>query len=263
MSDQPELPSKNDFAIAFKAIALLRGLSGDAKTVAAVILSHFNAKTGQCDPGTERLMAKAGVSKRTVVNATNELHARGLVVKIRNGGNGFRSRYQPKWSAFRQIVADFEKSETTAEQVQERAPEECKNVHLDGAKACTLTHIRNSSKELTGAGRASGRGHPSKPTGPTGQLSVDRLQRLLSGSVNASGAIPYFPPSVEEARSQAWMRIQTRIDKVGPTMRSVLDGALTPDVRAQAITAEQKTQGSGFTFIWNRVTEAHSTAGVH
>ncbi|WP_428414583.1 hypothetical protein [Pararhizobium sp.] len=60
MKRKPDMPGKHDFTIAYKAIGYAPGLAGDIKSVGIVILSHFNAKTGQCDPGTDRLMAKAG-----------------------------------------------------------------------------------------------------------------------------------------------------------------------------------------------------------
>lgn len=157
MNDRPDLPGKNDFAMAFKAIALARGLSGDAKTVGAVLLAHFNAKTGQCDPGTDRIAAKAGISTRNVVKATNALHESGLVVKTRHGGNGFRSSYQPNWGKFREVVEAFEKADGAAEIVNKRALTQCTNVHLDNEQTFTLTHIRNSPKELTDTDGASGR----------------------------------------------------------------------------------------------------------
>lgn len=144
MNEKPVLPSKNDLPIAYRAICLADGLSGDAKKIAAIIIGHFNVRTGQCDPGTERLMSKAGVSRRSVVNATNDLHNLGLVVKVKHGGNGFRSRYQPKWDTFKDIIRAFEGDEIEDEIVQEPAHTKCKSLHIDSASFCTLTQSRNS-----------------------------------------------------------------------------------------------------------------------
>jgi hypothetical protein len=61
MNDKPELPGKNDFAMAFKAIALARGLSGDAKTVGAVLLAHFPCPPlGIGDVASRRLLPRDG-----------------------------------------------------------------------------------------------------------------------------------------------------------------------------------------------------------
>ncbi|MCJ9672910.1 MULTISPECIES: helix-turn-helix domain-containing protein [unclassified Neorhizobium] len=253
MQDKPDLPSKTDFATAWKALTLVRGLSGDAKTVAGVILSHFNAKTGQCDPGTERLMAKAGVSKRTVVNATNELDRRGLVVKVRHGGNGFRSRYQPNWTALRQIVDDFESDEPTREVMQERALSKCTNVHLDGAKPCTLTHIRNSPKELTDSDGAIGDVRPHQPKNTSASVTAERVNGLVRGSLRRSPSFYRAPPTVATATADASQRLAAQIDSLGETMRAMLTAAVDEAMRQAAVVEEQKRQGAGLPYLIDRV----------
>lgn len=253
MQDKPELPSQKDFAIAFKAIALVRGLSGDAKTIGAVILSHFNAKTGQCDPGTDRLMARAGVSKRTVVNATNELHARGLIVKIHHGGNGFRSRYQPNWAGFRQLVAEFDSGENDEEIVQDRASTRCKNVHLDSAKPCTLTNIRNSPKKLIDSDGAIGEVRSKPPENTSASANVDRVNGLVRESLKRSRHPHRVPPSVASATAEASDRLAAQIEKLSETMRATLAAVVDHDMRQAAIIEEQKRQGAGLPYLFDRV----------
>lgn len=250
MNDQPDLPGKNDFAMAFKAIALARGLSGDAKTVGAVLLAHFNAKTGQCDPGTDRIAAKAGISTRNVVKATNALHDSGLVVKTRHGGNGFRSSYQPIWSKLRKIVEDFEQADGAAEIVNKRAHTKCTNVHLDSEQTFTLTHIRNSPKKLTDTDGASGwDGDQSSPK-PVRTVSEDRVQGLLRDSLRHRPAIKRQPPSVVAAQEAARHRIDAGMAKLEPTMRSLFEDRMTADIQHQAIIAEVKRQGGWFDVVW-------------
>lgn len=256
MQDKPELPSQKDFAIAYKAIALVHGLSGDAKSIGAIILSHFNAKTGQCDPGTDRLMARARVSKRTVVNATNELHARGLIVKIHHGGNGFRSRYQPNWTGFRQLVADFDSGEDDGEIVQDRASTKCKNVHLDSAKSCTLTNIRNSPKKLTDSDGAIGE-VSSKPSGITSaSANVDRVNELVRESLQRSRASYRAPLSVASATAEAANRLSAQIEKQSETLRTMLALLVDEATRQAAIIEEQKRQGAGLPYLIDRVQSA-------
>ena len=253
MNDQPDLPGKNDFAMAFKAIALARGLSGDAKTVGAVLLAHFNAKTGQCDPGTDRIAAKAGISTRNVVKATNALHDSGLVVKTRHGGNGFRSSYQPIWSKLRRIVEDFEQADGAAEIVNKRAHTKCTNVHLDSEQTFTLTHIRNSPKKLTDTDGASGwDGDQSSPK-PVRTVSEDRVQGLLRDSLRHRPAIKRQPPSVVAAQEAARHRIDDCIGKLGESIRSVIDQRMTPEIQNAAIVAELKTEGSGLHLVIDRI----------
>ena len=253
---KPDLPSQKDFAIAFKAIALVRGLSGDAKTVGAVILSHFNARTGQCDPGTDRIAAKAGISTRNVVKATNALHESGLVVKTRHGGNGFRSSYQPNWEKLKAIVEAFERSDDATETVNRRASTKCTNVHLDSEQTFTLTHIRNSPKKLTDSDGAIGEVSV-KPSGNrSASANVDRVNGLVRGSLQRSRASYRVPPSVASATAEASDRLSAQIENLTETMRSALLRLVDETTRQAAIIEEQKCPGAGLRYLVDRTQSA-------
>jgi predicted transcriptional regulator len=241
--------------MAFRAIALAEGLSGDAKRVAAIILGHFNTKTGQCDPGTERLMSKANVSKRTVVNATNELHRLGLVVKVRHGGNGFRSRYQPKWSRFREIVEASERDDDEPEKVQNGALRQCKMVHLDSANPCTLTHVRNSSKKLIGTDGASGRVQLPKQARADKAVGAERVNGLLRRSVRGPLRQQRQPLSVVDAQEAARQQLDQAIAALGETMKAIVLGRITPEIEQAALVAEQKSRGAGLRLVVDRVSD--------
>lgn len=261
MSDKPDLPGKNDLPIAYRAICLADGLSGDAKKIAAIIIGHFNVRTGQCDPGTERLMSKSGASRRSVVNATNELHRLGLVVKVRHGGNGFRSRYQPKWEAFNALIRQFEGDETETYIVQEPAHTKCKSLHIHSASSCTLTQSRNSTKKLNDADGASGRGDDHPSSKPVRTVSAETVQGLLRDSLRHRPAIKRQLPSVVAAQEAARHRIECEIGKLGETIRSVIDQRMTPEIESAAIVAELKTQGSGVHMVIERVSQMPGKAG--
>ncbi|WP_035225125.1 helix-turn-helix domain-containing protein [Agrobacterium tumefaciens] len=261
MNDRPDLPGKNDFAMAFKAIALARGLSGDAKTVGAVLLAHFNAKTGQCDPGTDRIAAKAGISTRNVVKATNALHESGLVVKTRHGGNGFRSSYQPNWGKFREVVEAFEKADGAAEIVNKRAHTQCTNVHLDSEQTFTLTHIRNSPKELTDTDGASGRAESLSSPRPVRPVSADRVQGLLRDSLRKAHRPKPQLPSAVAAQEAARHRLDDAIAALSETMRSVIDQRMTAEIQQEAIVAEVKRQGGGIAVVVERVSQMRKPDG--
>lgn len=263
MSEKPDLPGKADVPMAYRAICLVRALSSDAKSVAAVIIGYFNPRTGQCDPGTDTLMRRSGVSKRNVVNATNELDQLGLVVKIRHGGNGFRSRYQPNWKRFREIIEAYEKDEPEPEIVQKRALTKCKNVHLDSANSCTLTQLRNSSKKLKGTDGASGRVEPSKPAGTSAAVTAEMVNGLLRKSVRGPIHSTKSLPSVVSAQADAWTMIDRWLSSLSPTTREAIDGIWTPDVQQAAIIAEQKTRGAGRDLIMDRVARRSPAAGRH
>lgn len=262
MNDKPELPGKNDLPIAYRAICLAAGLSGDAKKIAAIIIGHFNIKTGQCDPGTERLMSKSGASKRTVVNATNELHRLGLVVKVRHGGNGFRSRYQPKWDAFNEIVRAFQDEEIDEEIVQNAALSKCKSVHLDSANPCTLTKSRNSIKELKDTDGASGRVEPLSSPRTVRPVSADRVQGLLRDSLRKAHRPKPQLPSVVAAQEAARHRLEDAIAALSETMRGVIDQRMTAEIQQEAIVAEVKRQGGGIAVVVERVSQMPKGGGA-
>lgn len=256
MHQKPDLPSQKDYAIAYKAIALVRGLSGDAKSVGAVILSHFNVKTGQCDPGTDRIATKAGISTRNVVKATNALHQSGLVVKTRHGGNGFRSSYQPNWEKLKAIVEAFERSDDATEIVNKRASTKCTNVHLDNEQTFTLTHIRNSPKKLTDSDGAVG-DDQSKPASPqSAAVSAERVSGLVKGSLRRPRAACRVPPSVATATAEASDRLAAQIENLGETMRTMLALVVDEATRQAAIIEEQKRQGAGLPYLIDRVQSA-------
>ncbi len=263
MKHKPIMPGKYDMTIAYKAIGYAPGLSGDIKTVGIVILAHFSMKTGQCDPGTERLMAKAQVSRRTVINATNELDKRGLIAKIQHGGNGFRSSYQPNWGRLRELAAAVESEENEPEIVQNLAHTKCKNLHIDSANSCTLTHLRNSSEKLNSTDGASGRVSDQGRQVPSKPVTEDRVKGLLSSSLRRPTAIKRPPLSVVDAQEAARVEIDTQIEMLSETVRTFVLGRLTPEIQNEAIIAEQKTRGAGVRLVIDRVSRIAATAGRH
>ena len=70
-----------DILIAHKAINLSTELSNTDKRVAAVLLDHFNRKTGQCDPGQNSIAELAGMCRRSVVRSVGRTREFGNVSK--------------------------------------------------------------------------------------------------------------------------------------------------------------------------------------
>ncbi|QIO53384.1 hypothetical protein HA461_20385 [Rhizobium leguminosarum bv. trifolii] len=97
----------NDILFAYKAIGLTP-VSSAAHRVGNALIDHFNRKTGQCDPGTERLAALLGIDTKTVKTATAQLCDAGLFTKISHGGGGHRASYAPQWQTYTQIVRDWD-----------------------------------------------------------------------------------------------------------------------------------------------------------
>src|SRR5260370_30970774 len=93
--------------IAHKAINLAAELSNSEKRVAAAIIDHFNRRTGQCDPSLDCIAELIGMSRRTVIRATDRLQKLGFVRRIRHGGKFHRNSYEPVWSRFHQVEAEW------------------------------------------------------------------------------------------------------------------------------------------------------------
>lgn len=86
----------NDILFAHKALTLMSGLTDATKRVAGAIIDHFNKKTGQCDPGIDRLSTMLGINRATVIRATETLDELGLIQKASHGGKSHRASYRPK-----------------------------------------------------------------------------------------------------------------------------------------------------------------------
>lgn len=164
---------KNDFLFGYKTFALHPNLSGAAKSVGAAILDHFNKKSGQCDPGIDRLSRLTRYARRTVIKAIDELTSDEvqLIFRVRHGGKLHRNQYLPNFKAFREFVANWDvemksgspakthsnsaqnpQSLSTDEKCTNVHPKQSTKVHLASEQECTQTHITNPSKtSLEGA----------------------------------------------------------------------------------------------------------------
>jgi predicted transcriptional regulator len=93
--------------IAHKAINLATELSNSEKRVAGAIIDHFNRRTGQCDPSLDCIAELIGMSRRTVIRAADRLQKLGFIRRIRHGGKFHRNSYEPVWSRFHQVEAEW------------------------------------------------------------------------------------------------------------------------------------------------------------
>jgi predicted transcriptional regulator len=138
--------------IAHKAISLASELSNSEKRVAAAILDHFNRRTGQCDPSLDCIAELIGMSRRTVIRATDRLQKLGFVRRIRHGGHYHRNSYEPVWSRFLQVEADW-KSRRSARRARFDAPKlsSCsgQSRHVGGDTAAPQTFTNNLLKETS------------------------------------------------------------------------------------------------------------------
>lgn len=97
---------KGEITIAFKAIGLSALPSGH-KRVAVALLEHRNRITRRCDPSMETLAILLQLSERSIVRAVNQLVRDGYFKRFKHGGNFHCNQYEPIWSKFREVEADW------------------------------------------------------------------------------------------------------------------------------------------------------------
>ncbi|KQV32251.1 hypothetical protein ASC97_01245 [Rhizobium sp. Root1203] len=251
-------PEKVDLSIARNVLNLLIGLSSADKAVAGVILGHLNMTTGQCDPSVGRIARILGVTEKTVKRATADLCGKHqLFTKSSHGGSSGRASYEPCWSKFRDLNADFQRRMRTGEgpdgdtekgtEMSTRRGQKCPT---SGDKNDPQTIIINSSKELNLS--------PPSQTEPHG-LTVSKAS---DGLLNNEEARPRNPNNEAREKSRsgdssragnAWSAAEWRVDEaikgLPPDVRQVAWALLDAASLNAAIGEEVKRRGGGLAFI--------------
>ena len=172
------MPQAPNTLIAHKAISLASELSNSEKRVAAAIIDHFNRRTGQCDPSLDCIAELIGMSRRTVIRATDRLQKLGFVRRIRHGGHYHRNSYEPVWSRFLQVEADW-KSRRSARRARFDAPKlsSCsgQSRHVGGDTADPQTFTSNLLKETSDVQRL--------PQSPTRSVSNDKSGSAIEANL--------------------------------------------------------------------------------
>lgn len=102
-------PAKTEaLALIACKVAMRSSMSSSAKAVFAVLLDHFNWKTGRCDPGMARIAKLAGRSVEGVRKAVRTLVAENLLVVTTHGGGSDRNHYQFAWDEIRRRDAEHQ-----------------------------------------------------------------------------------------------------------------------------------------------------------
>lgn len=99
-----ELPGRTGKTMAYYALCMDKKLSSAAKAVGACLVDHFNRRTGQCDPGVNRIADKTELHRASVFRALKELEKYGYVVRDQYGGNSHRNSYQIVWGRMCNVV---------------------------------------------------------------------------------------------------------------------------------------------------------------
>jgi hypothetical protein len=222
-----------DTLLALKAICLAPGLNSNQRQVGAVLIEHFNRKTGQCDPGHGRIAKLLGVDTRTAIRATTGLVAYGLFKKVRHGGRSSRNLYIPEWSRFDQICADWDdrmKGSRSA-LMTEKSLRERQTCHVSGGNAATQT-CQSILQSTCG-------GLPGNKKGAVGLSPSSRLELRGQSPLDAA----------RTAAERRWTSALTSRFAALPVTHAEIIEAITPALSAAATEAEMKRPGSGLEYL--------------
>lgn len=223
-----------DTLLAIKVLGLVERLGANDRRVAAILIEHFNRKTGQCDPGIARISELLGISERTVIRANQRLEASGLFRKVRHGGYGNRNSYQPVWARFAEYQASWQakmqfKSKSRMTVLSPLMRHGCHVQHDNGV---TQTCYSNASQLTCSSGLPKKR--------------VDGSSAKRVGIPNGGKG------SSDAARDEAERRWSRDLDerfRSKPVTYAEIIEAITPEIQSTATDAELGRHGAGIAFI--------------
>lgn len=262
----------------------MAGLTEATRRVAGAIIDHFNKRTAQCDPGIERLAAMLGISRPSVIRATNQLHGLGLIEKTSHGGKANRAGYRPVWERFRAVVQDWDARmktgdapgagrQTVAETAPVPKPEKVSRVipsryhpcDVEGISGDTQTLRSNQSNKPVEPERVETRAvnppslYPERGSKGLSRVSKPQAQRSMllpiSGGRNVSHA--------EAARTAAERRLNSDLMAFGPEGYVDAVGRMTDQISEDATLAEMRRRGAGAMFVRSALMAAGRSMVVH
>ncbi len=256
------LLGENDILFAHKALTLMPGLTDATKRVAGAIIDHFNKRTGQCDPGIDRLSMLLGINRATVIRATETLDEFGLILKTSHGGKSHRASYRPNWERFQAIVSDWDArmksgkspsddSENDAANVASMRRSRSQGCDVKGRKRATQTLRRNLSNKPIETEQVET--PVAKPAKPDVQKPSDGLgrgnkqpdQRSMLLPINGGRNVSH----ADAARAAAERRWYAQVHSLGENVEADVLGWMTADRQEAATQAEMRRRGGGIDFI--------------
>ncbi len=252
----------NDILFAHKALTLMSGLTDATKRVAGAIIDHFNKKTGQCDPGIDRLSTMLGINRATVIRATETLDELGLIQKASHGGKSHRASYRPNWEAFQAVVSDWDARMKTGKAPANDRENDRPNVasvrrsrsqgcDVKGRIPATQTLRRNLSNkpiEPEQVETPASKPSPSQPQTKRNGLwkgNAPLDQRSMLFPINGGKSVSH----AEAARSAAERRWYAQLHSLGQAAEADVLGWITADQQEEATQAEMHRRGGGIEFI--------------
>jgi hypothetical protein len=229
-----------DTLLALKALHLVPGLGPNDRRVAAALLEHFNRKTGQCDPGLNRVAELLGISTRTVIRSNYRLERAGLFKKTRHGGYSNRNAYEPNWARYREIEAVWgarfnSRADSSASEVSPLQRQRC---HIEDDSPVTQTCRTNLPRETYKDGL------PNEGKG-RGLESRSRTGRPMAGVRSRDAA--------ETAAERRWtLALHEQFASLPVTYGEILE-AIDEEMQAATTVAEMRSHGAGLAYILNRL----------
>jgi hypothetical protein len=240
-----------DTLMAYKAINLATELSNSEKRVAGAIIDHFNRRTNQCDPSLDCIAELICMSRRTVMRATDRLERLGFIRRIRHGGHYHRNQYEPVWSRFIQVEADW-KSRRNRRRARVGAakvsPCQAQARHIAGDKGDPQTFTNNLLKETCNEDAPSNKSASRGESGDERGLAVEANQRPKSAYRERTRRPLGTTPSSTAARDAAERRWNGELMnqfRDQPSIYSRIVEAIDVQLINAATEAELSHRGSG------------------
>jgi Helix-turn-helix domain len=252
MREHSMLPQKFDTTIAHKMINLMPELTGTDKRVAAAIIEHFNRKTGQCDPGLDRIARLTGVSRRTAIRSVSRVVEAGVFHVVRHGGRSQRNSYEPVWLRFRELDESWKarfRAKSAAADSSPMSPENGQTCHVPGDGPGTQTFLFNQSEETSSVAPVSAKDRHSEGTDREGQPTKEKQshepQPVPSRRTNGSQSLV----AAHTAAERRWNDELLRRYSAAPNVYAGIIDVMTPDLQRAATEAEMHKRGTGLALI--------------
>jgi hypothetical protein len=244
-------PQGPNTLIAHKAISLASELSNSEKRVAAAIIDHFNRRTAQCDPSLDCIAELIGMSRRTVIRATDRLQKLGFIRRVRHGGHFHRNSYEPVWSRFTQVEADW-KSRRSARRTRFLAPKvsPCpgQSRHIGGDTIDPQTFTNNLLKETSDETTLSQKPKAcNEPRDKRGFATVENPRTNIPNQGSAYRPFGNTPSSTaaRDAAERRWNSKLINLYRDQPSIYSQIVDAIDVRLIGMVTEAELRHRGSG------------------
>ena len=251
-------PEPLDTLLAFKALALMPGMTLAQVRVAAAIVDHFNRRNTRCDPGVERLTVLLGLDRSTVIRAIDRLHRAGIIVRIRHGGFFQRNRYEPAWD----VLIEFARTWSVRKKnlnggrrsvAAAAPPEGSRPRDVARGEAATQTYLENLSTEpIDAAANAKTGQDGARGEAERGQAREERRTQS-SAQVHRGRNPQQSSEAALVAAERRWSTDLLERFRSDPEAYAYAIERIDRSLQDDATMAEMRRRGAGIELIVNRL----------